>query len=94
MKRVDHGILNCGEGGTDLDISKFCSTHRQTTVRNLSRRYHQGLGRQMVEVRRSSDGGRTWSEPERPFSAPHAMGSSVKAVHITPLGGTHLLAAD
>ena len=96
MKRVDHGILNCGEGGTARAISTFPS-FAVLTDKSLIATYRVGTTKdsadEMVEVRRSSDGGRTWSEPERPFPAPHAMGSSVKAVHITPLGGTHLLAA-
>jgi hypothetical protein len=95
MKRVDHGILNCGEAGTPRAISTFPS-FAVLTDGSLFATYRVGTTKdsedEMVEVRRSNDGGRTWSEPETPFPAPHAMGSSVKEVYITPLGGTHLLA--
>ena len=95
MKRIDHGILNCGEAGTRRAISTF-PTFAVLTDGSLFATYRVGTAKdsadETVEVRRSSDGGRTWSEPETPFSAPHAMGSSVKEVCITPLGGTHLLA--
>jgi len=95
MKRVDHGILNCGEAGTPRAISTFPS-FAVLTDGSLFATYRVGTAKdsadEMVEVRRSNDGGRTWSEPETPFPAPHAMGSSVKEVYITPLGGAHLLA--
>src|SRR5215472_17294182 len=41
-----------------------------------------------IEMRRSRDSGRTWSEPEQPFGPD----SSIRCCYVTPLGDRRLLA--
>lgn len=45
-----------------------------------------------VELRRSGDGGRSWSEPRTPFSTQlNGRQGSVKVCYLTPLGGQRLI---
>jgi hypothetical protein len=49
---------------------------------------------QAIELRRSTDGGRTWSAPERPFAMTvDGVRGSFKAAPITALGGDRLIMA-
>jgi hypothetical protein len=46
-----------------------------------------------AEIRRSTDGGRTWSDPETPFETSFGgVRGTLYALAITPLGGSRLLA--
>ena len=51
---------------------------------------------EIVELFRSVDGGRTWSEPETPFGSAQVNGakSSLRACYLTEISPNHLLAAS
>ncbi len=97
MRIIDQGILNCGRVGTRRAVSTFPFV---TPLANgsLLATYRVGSTKdsddETVELRRSSDGGRSWSDPTSPFeSTVGDVRGSLKLVYITELGGEHLLAA-
>lgn len=98
MKIIERGILNCGEPGTRRAISTF-PTVRVLPDGTLLGSYRVGTTKdsddETVELRRSEDGGRTWSEPVTPFaSVVNGRRGSLKVGYITPLGGDRLLASS
>ncbi|MDA0833819.1 MAG: sialidase family protein [Planctomycetota bacterium] len=98
MQIKERGILNRGEPGT----CRAFSTYPTTTVLSdgsLLATYRVGSKKdgddEKVELRRSSDGGRTWSEPESPFADTiNGKRGSLKTVYLTPLGGNHIMASS
>lgn len=97
MKIIEQGILNRGERGTRRALATFPNV---TALRDgtLLATYRVGTTKdsedETIELRRSTDGGRTWGAPEVPFST--VVGGrrgSLKVAHATPLEGDRLIAA-
>lgn len=98
MKISERGVLNCGEPGTRRAITTFPAV-AVLPDRTLLATYRVGSTKdcddETIELRRSGDGGRTWSEPAAPFAT--TLGDkrgSLKAAYITPLSGERLSAVS
>lgn len=97
MKIVEQGLLNRSEPGTRRALSTF-PTVTPLRDRTLLATYRVGTTKdsddETIELRRSSDNGRTWGDPSTPFPS-HVAGrtGSLKLAYITPMGGNHLMAA-
>lgn len=96
MKIVDRGILSKPQIGTHRAIATFPSV---TTLPDgsLIGTYRVGTDKDspngIVELCRSFDEGRTWTEPTVPFSS--VIGNrkgEIRCAYITPLSEKHLLA--
>jgi len=97
LKVIEQGILNSGEAGTGRAISTGASVASPADGTLLAT-YRVGSTKDSadgtVELRRSVDGGRTWSDPETPFETTFdGVRGSVRLAYITWLEGDHLLAA-
>jgi Neuraminidase (sialidase) len=97
MKIIDRGILNCGDPGTGRAISTFPSV-TPLAGGSLLASYRVGSTKdsddETIELRRSIDGGRNWSDPSSPFdSTIDGVRGSLKIVYITEVNDQHLLAA-
>lgn len=98
MQIKDRGILNRGEPGTRRALTTF-ATITTLTDGSLFASYRVGSKKdcddETIELRRSRDGGKTWSEPTSPFiDTVDGRRGSLKVVYVTPLGGSHLLASS
>ena len=98
MKIVDRGVLARGERGTARAMATFPSVAALPDG-SLLAGYRIGTNKDSadgtVELRRSLDGGGSWSEPVRPFSA--VIGGkrgSLRCVYITPLPEGRLIACS
>jgi Neuraminidase (sialidase) len=98
MKIIERGTLNLGEPGTRRAISTFPTV---TTLADgtLLASYRVGTTKdsddETIELRRSRDGGRNWSDPVTPFtSVVDGRRGSLKVGYMTPLGGDHLIASS
>lgn len=96
MKIVDRGVLHEPQVGTFRAIATFPSV---TTLpdSSLIGTYRVGSDKDSpdgnVELRRSFDDGKTWTEPVTPF--PNVVGGrmgEIRCVYITALSENHLLA--
>src|SRR3989304_4277883 len=88
MRIVDRGILNLGEPGSRRAISTIPTLTPLPNGRLLAT-YRVGTTKdsddQTIELRRSDDGGRTWSEPVAPFETTvDGTRGSLKVVYVTP----------
>jgi hypothetical protein len=97
MKISDRGVLNCGEPGTRHATSTF-PTITSLGDGTLLATYRVGTTKdsadETIELRRSDDGGRTWSDPVSPFDATvNGTRGSLKLVYITPISEEHLIAS-
>ncbi len=97
MRILDQGVLNCGEPGSRRAISSFPSV-TPLADGSLLATYRVGSTKdsddETIELRRSDDSGRNWSDPTCPFeSTIDGVRGSLKLVYITELGDEHLLAA-
>ncbi|MGI8783869.1 MAG: sialidase family protein [Acidobacteriota bacterium] len=97
MRLTATGVLNRGQPGTRRANSTFPSI-AILPDKSLLASYRVGSTKdsddEAIELRRSADGGRTWSEPVAPFSSSvEGRRGSLKLVYVTPLSGQHLLAA-
>lgn len=97
MEVVERGVLNAAVPGTDRcwGTSPAVVPLRDGSILASC---IVGSGKdtddQAIELRRSEDGGRTWSAPERPFSAVvGGVYGSFKAAPITALDGDRLIMA-
>ena len=97
MEVVERGLLHAAVPGGPRRWGAWPSV---TPLRDgsLLAGYVVGSGKdtddQAIELRRSIDGGRTWSEPERPFSmVVDGVRGSFKGCPITPLRGDRLIMA-
>jgi hypothetical protein len=97
MEVVERGVLLAAVPGGSRRWGAWPS---MTPLRDgaLLAGYVVGSGKdtddQAIELRRSVDGGRTWSEPERPFSMTvDGVRGSFKGCPITPMGGDRLIMA-
>jgi hypothetical protein len=97
MKVIAHGTLNHGEPGTRRAISTFPAVVPLADGALLAS-YRVGSTKdsddETIELRRSVDGGRSWSESACPFeSVIDGVRGSLRLVYFTPLDSQHLLAA-
>ncbi|MFV1967822.1 MAG: sialidase family protein [Pirellulaceae bacterium] len=97
MRIIERGFLNRGEPGTRRAISTFPSLTALADG-GLLATYRVGSTKdsddETIELRRSSDGGRSWSEPDSPFeSTVDGVRGSLKLAYITEINDQHLLAA-
>ena len=97
MKIIDRGILNLGEPGSRRAISTF-PTVTPLPDGTLLATYRVGTTKdsddETIELRRSDDGGRTWSEPVTPFETTvDGTRGSLKLVYVTPIADDHQIAA-
>lgn len=96
MHITARGILSPGQAGTH----HTCVTFPFVTVLSdgsllATCRYGstKDSDDETIELRRSRDGGRTWSEPQTPFATRlNGRQGSLKVCYITPLGGRRLIA--
>ena len=97
MDTVDRAILSAGEPGTRRAVATF-PAFAVLADGSLLATYSIGSGKDTddltIELRRSADGGRTWSEPATPFATSlDGRRGSLKAAPITRLDGDHLIVA-
>ncbi len=98
MQIVDSGILSRGQPGTSrailtfptviaLEDSSLLATYRTGTTKDSDN--------ETVEFVRSLDGGRSWSEPWKPFENPTLDGlyGSLRVFYMTEVTPGHLLGA-
>ncbi len=96
MRVLERGILNAAAPGTARAVCTFPAL-AVVTRGELLATYRTGSDKdcadETVELRRSSDGGRTWSAPSGPFSRiVEGRQGSLRVVYLTPLGAGHILA--
>jgi len=94
---VERAILGAGRAGTPRAVATF-PAFVVLADGSLLASYSVGTGKDTddltIELRRSTDGGRSWSEPVAPF--PTSLGGrrgSLKAAPITRLDGDRLIVA-
>ena len=98
MQIVDSGILSRGQPGTSRAILTF-PTVIALENSSLLATYRTGATKdsddETVEFVRSLNGGRTWSEPWKPFANPTLDGlyGSLRVFYMTELTPGHLLGA-
>ncbi len=97
MRINDRGILNLGKPGGRRAISTFPSV-TSLADGSLLATYRVGSSKdaddETIELRRSSDGGQSWSEPAAPFGATiNDVRGSLKVAYVTQLDDQHLLVA-
>jgi hypothetical protein len=97
MRISDRGVLNCGEPDTERAVSTFpavalladgtlLATYRVGTTKDSA----DGT----IELRRSDDGGRSWSDGASPFgSTVNGTRGSLQVAYVTPVADDHLIAA-
>lgn len=91
MRIVERGILCHDEAGGPRAVASFPSVTvlpdgQLLAVYRIG--WTKDSGTSVTEFRRSRDGGRTWSEPERPF-----RDDPFQVVYVTVLGSGRLLAS-
>jgi hypothetical protein len=97
MKVLEHGAVQSGSGAGDRAVASFPSLAALPDGSVLAT-YSIGSGKDTadvgLELRRSTDGGRTWSSPWSPFaSTVGGVAGSFKAGHVTPLSDGRLIIA-
>jgi hypothetical protein len=97
MKIVEHGVVSAAVPGTARAVATF-PAFVVLADRSLLISYSIGSGKDTddldIELRRSRDGGRTWTEPATPFETTvDGRRGSLKAAPITRLDGDHLIVA-
>ena len=95
MEIVERVILSAGEPGTSRSVATF-PAFVVLGDGSLIATYSIGSGKDTddldIELRRSADGGRTWSEPVTPFATSlDGRRGSLKAAPITRLDGDRLI---
>jgi hypothetical protein len=95
MRVIERATVHAAEPDGPRGISAFPTA---TVLRDgtIVATYSVGSGKDSdditLELRRSTDGGRTWSAPARPFSTVlEGVNGSVKVGYITPLDGDALI---
>ena len=97
MRIVGRGVVNSGEAGGPRAVATFPSITRLSDS-DLLAAYRVGSTKdsddETIEIRRSSDEGRSWSDAVQPFSSIlNGRCGSLKVAYVTQLEGTHLVAA-
>ena len=97
MEITERAILSAAQPGTPRGVATF-PAFVVLADGSLIASYSIGTGKDTddltIELRRSSDAGRTWSEPVAPFGTTvDGRRGSLKAAPITRLDGDHLIVA-
>lgn len=98
MRIVDTGILSRSEPGTDRANLTFPGVVALANG-SLLATYHSGTTKdcddETIELCRSTDYGRTWGAPEKPFVSPNLNGlrGTIKVCYLTEIAPGHLIAA-
>lgn len=98
MQIIDSGILCRGQRGTPRALLTFPTAVALSDGSQIAT-YRTGSNKdcddETVEFTRSSDGGRTWSEPWKPFENPTINGlyGSLRVCYLTELAPGRLLAS-
>ena len=97
MEVVERGVVSAAVPGTSRAFSTF-PAFVVLADGSLLVTYSIGSGKDTddldIELRRSTDGGRTWTEPVTPFETTlDGRRGSLKAAPITRLDGDHLIVA-
>jgi BNR repeat-like domain len=97
MDVVERGVVSAAVPGTSRAFSTF-PAFVVLADGSLLITYSIGTGKDTddldIELRRSTDGGRTWTDPENPFETTiQGRRGSLKAAPITRLDGDHLIVA-
>jgi len=97
MEIVERAVVSAAVPGTPRAFATF-PAFVVLADGSLLASYSIGSGKDTddltIELRRSSDGGRTWTEPVTPFAATlDGRRGSLKAAPITVLDGDHLIVA-
>jgi len=95
MKIIERATLSAAEAGTPRGVATF-PAFVVLADGSLMASYSVGTGKDSddltIELRRSFDGGRTWSDPVAPFATSLGVQrGSLKAAPITRLDGDHLI---
>jgi hypothetical protein len=98
MKITDQGIINQGETGTSRAVSTF-PTVTALADGSLLASYRIATDKDSadgtIELRRSYDGGRTWSAAERPFKTKFdGVQGSLRVGYVTAVSDDHLIAVS
>lgn len=97
MELVGRGVLHAAVPGTDRrwgTSPAIVPLRDGTLLASMIVGSGKDTDDQAIELRRSGDGGLTWSEPERPFdSVVDGVRGSFKAAPITALAGDRLIVA-
>jgi hypothetical protein len=97
MRINDAGVFAAAQPGSPQTILTFPAALALESGQ-LVASYRTGTAKdtddEAIEVRRSTDLGRTWSPPQRPFGSPVVDGhrGSLKVCYFTQIGPRHLLA--
>ncbi|MBZ0294547.1 MAG: glycoside hydrolase, partial [Anaerolineae bacterium] len=99
LRIIEKGILSRGIPGTEraMLINPNVTILTDGTLLATARAgSSKDAADEMVEVYRSTDGGRTWSDPERPFPPVFVNGqpSSLRVAYLSETSPGHLLAAS
>lgn len=97
MEIVDTGAVNCGEAGTRRAMCTF-PTVAALSNGTLLATYRVGSAKDSddgtTELRRSSDGGKTWGEPRQCFETTvDGTRGSLAVCYLTELSAGHVIAA-
>jgi BNR repeat protein len=97
MEIVERAVLSAAVPGTPRAFATF-PAFVVLADGSLLASYSIGSGKDTddltIELRRSTDGGRTWTEPETPFETTfEGRRGALKAAPITVLDGDHLIVA-
>ena len=97
MEIVERGVLSAAVPGTPRAVSTF-PAFVVLADGSLLVTYSIGSGKDTddltIELRRSTDGGRTWTDPVTPFETTiDGRRGALKAAPITVLDGDHLIVA-
>lgn len=96
MRIVERGVVNRAEPGGRRAVAAFPSV--TVLGDRLLATYRIGSTKdsadETIEVRTSTDGGRTWSEPRQPFECTwQGKNGSVRVAYVTPLSEQRLICA-
>ena len=95
MQISEQGVLNSGDAGSPRAVTTF-PTVLPLRDGTLLASYRVGSGKdtddEAIELRRSSDGGRTWSVPAAPFSTTfEGRRGSFKVLYLSAMEGNRIL---
>lgn len=99
MQITESGILACGSANSAraaLTFPSLVALADGTVIATCRAGSAKDAADEKIELYRSPDGGRTWSGPQCPFTAPQVNGvqGSLKVCYLTELEPGHLVAAS
>jgi hypothetical protein len=93
----ERGIVTSGEPGSNRAVATFpgiASLSDGTVLATYRVGPTKDSDDETIEIRRSQDAGRTWSDPVQPFlCAVEGRRGSLKVAYVTQMEGAHLVAA-